>query len=609
MAEDRTRRVSVSRRAVAGAAALLAVGLMVTSCGGSPAPHAASGSIYFAEAPGAAPNYIFPYAGCKYFSVSNLNQFQFLMYRPLYWFGLGSSIDLQPKLSPAKKPVFSDGNTKVTIRLKGWQFSNGQLVDAQSVMFFLNMYKADPTSYCGYNAGYGIPDELASATGSNKTVTLRFTKPVSPTWMLYNYLSEITPMPEAWDRASAGAAPGSGRCSTGAFGAPATDAACRDVEQFLAGQAVRTTTYTDALWQVVDGPWRLSAFTKGGDASFVPNPKYSGRQHAQVKHVYLEAFATAAAEEAQLKAGKLTIGYVDPGSLPGPAPGIDRVGPNVADLKSKYKLMTGTPWSFNYAAINFAPRDPKSPELKLLYVRQALQDAIDQIGIINAVDKGYGVPTCSPIPLEAPLSVAAPIGCAYPYSLAAARALLASHGWKVVKGVQTCRRAGTKPADCGPDVANGATLSFALIFQNGSPALTATLDDEISAWSAIGIRVSHTESEFDKVVQQCDGGAFQICSWHAGWVYAPDYFPSGETLFTAGGSFNPGQYLSATMTALVTQSVTEKVNLTAYGQFAAVQLPVLYEPNPTALLEVSRSLQGVRPPNPLQNFMPEFLHF
>jgi peptide/nickel transport system substrate-binding protein len=287
-------------------AVLLAVGLALTACGGS-SPPTVSGSIYFAEAPGAAPNYIFPYLGCQYFSVSNLNQFQFLMFRPLYWFGLGSSTAVEPMLSPAKRPAFSHGDTEITIRLKGWRFSNDQIVDAQSVMFFLNMYKAVPKKYCGYNAGYGIPDELASASGSGRTVTLKFTRAVSPTWILYNYLSEITPMPEAWDRTTASAPAGSGRCSTGAYGAPSTDAACKAVEKFLSSEALKTNTYTDAMWQVVDGPWKLEAFSKHGDATFVPNPKYSGHQKPRVKHVYLVAFATTAAEESQLAAGKLTI--------------------------------------------------------------------------------------------------------------------------------------------------------------------------------------------------------------------------------------------------------------------------------------------------------------
>ena len=39
-----------------------------------------------------------------FFSVNNINQFQYLMYRPLYWFGNGSTPNLNPSLSLAAQP-------------------------------------------------------------------------------------------------------------------------------------------------------------------------------------------------------------------------------------------------------------------------------------------------------------------------------------------------------------------------------------------------------------------------------------------------------------------------------------------------------------------------
>ena len=68
---------------------------------------APSGTIAFAEAPGANPNFIFPFMGCAYASVNNINQFQMLMFRPLYWFGLGAAATFQPRLSPANSPVLT----------------------------------------------------------------------------------------------------------------------------------------------------------------------------------------------------------------------------------------------------------------------------------------------------------------------------------------------------------------------------------------------------------------------------------------------------------------------------------------------------------------------
>jgi peptide/nickel transport system substrate-binding protein len=46
------------------------------------------------------------------------------MYRPLYWFGNGSTPTLNTSLSVAETPQYN-GDT-VTIKLKGWKFSNGE---------------------------------------------------------------------------------------------------------------------------------------------------------------------------------------------------------------------------------------------------------------------------------------------------------------------------------------------------------------------------------------------------------------------------------------------------------------------------------------------------
>ena len=54
------------------------------------------GTVLWAQPPSATPNYIFPFASFAFFSVANLTQFQYLMYRPLYWFGQVTT--LQPDL-------------------------------------------------------------------------------------------------------------------------------------------------------------------------------------------------------------------------------------------------------------------------------------------------------------------------------------------------------------------------------------------------------------------------------------------------------------------------------------------------------------------------------
>jgi peptide/nickel transport system substrate-binding protein len=603
---------------VAGA---LSLGLIAPTVSGAAAASTASNTITFAEAPGASPNYIFPYLGCQYFSVATLSQFQEMTYRPLYWFGTPGSSAVDYKLSPAKQPVFSNGNKTITIDLKGWKFADGQTVDAQSLMFFLNLYKADPTSYCGYNKGYGIPDQVASATGTGNTVTIKFTTSVNPGWILYNYLSELTPMPNTWDVTAAGK---TSTCATGKYGAAATDTACKAVEKYLDAQASTQTDFSDALWTSgADGPWKLIKMDDLGDATFIPNPTYSGPTKAQkgIDYVKEEAFTTANAEETALRSGSITLGYVDPTELTSNAPAPGKVGTNWSAVSAKYNLTTGYTWAFNYAPFNFSPKDPKHAIVAQLYIRQALQEAVDQTSIINKVDKGYGVPIDSPLPPETPKAVSGikqalePVKNPYPYNLKNAKALLTSHGWKLVSGVDTCESPGTGASDCGKGIAKGATLNLSIVWASGSPSLDDTFNAEVADWDSIGFKFSHTETTFNNVIADCETGTkFEVCSWGGGWSYAPDYYPSGETLFAVGGGFNVGLYSNAAMTKAIQGTTFGTASLKTYATLTAKQLPVLFQPQADATGEVLKTLtakdvNGINGlvANPLQNFMPEYL--
>jgi peptide/nickel transport system substrate-binding protein len=616
-------RLLASVGTVAGA---MTLGLVAPTAGGAASTakvSTASNTITFAEAPGASPNYIFPYLGCQYFSVATLSQFQEMTYRPVYWFGTPGSSAVDYSLSPAKQPVFSNGNKTITINMKGWKFADGQTVNAESVMFFLNMYKADPTSYCGYNKGYGIPDQVTSATGKGNTVTIKFTGSVNPNWILYNYLAELTPMPNSWDVTAAGK---SSTCASGAYGAAATDTACKAVEKYLDSQAATQTDFADSLWTSgADGPWKLSKMDDLGNATFVPNPTYSGPVKAQkgIDFVKEEAFTTANAEETALRSGNITLGYVDPTVLTSNAPAPGKVGANWSTVSSKYNLVTGFTWAFNYAPFNFSTKDPKHAIVSQLYIRQALQDAVDQTAIIQKVDKGYGVPIDSPLPPNSPKSVSGlkqalePVPNPYPFNLTAAKKLLTSHGWKMVGTVDTCESPGTGMKDCGAGIAKGATLNLSIVWASGTPALDDTFNAEVADWDSIGFKFAHSEASFNDVIADCEAGTkYELCSWGGGWSYAPDYYPSGETLFAPGGGFNVGDYSNATETADIKTTTYGTASLKKYATFTADQLPVLFQPEATATGENLKTLAakkvngiGGLVANPLQNWMPEYMYF
>jgi len=608
-------RLLVTIGTVAGS---LSLALVAPSVSGASSMSTSTNTITFAEGPGASPNYILPYMSCATFSVSTINAFILEMYRPLYWFGLGSSAAVVPKLSTADMPAMSNGNKTITIKMKGWKFADGQTVNAQSLMFNLNMYKADPTAYCGYNAGYGIPDQVTSASGSGNTVTIKFKTSVNPNWILYNYLSELTPMPDSWDITAPGK---TSTCATGAYGAAATDTACKAVLKYLSAQAAKTSTYTDAMWQSgVDGPWKLSAFDNLGNVTFVPNATYSGPQKAQVKYVKEVAYASATAEQNALRAGSVDLGYIDNSVLTSQG-SATHPGANWSAVSSNYNLEVGAPWSVDYAAYNFNPKSPESVFLNQLYIRQAVQMTVDQKTMIKKIFKGYGYEQINPLPPVTPSSISGGASTTnpYPYDPMKAASLLKSHGWVVTGGNAVCESAGTGSSNCGAGITKGEKLTLSLEYGSGSPALTLQVNTEVSEWKTLGITTKILTVPFNSVVSDCVGNSanWSICLWGAGWIYAPDYYPSGESLYVPGASFNIGAFSDPALTAAVKASTFGTASLKDFAKIAAKDLPDLYQPNTTnnysgsGIGEVIKTLKSKVgfTPNSLENFMPEYYSF
>jgi peptide/nickel transport system substrate-binding protein len=593
------------------AAFVMAVGATVFTLASSSGGATSGGTVTYAEAPGAAPNWIFPYTGYLDFSASNLNNFQQLMYRPLYFFGLRDTSAYVPSLSLANTPVVSGGDRTITIHLKGWKFADGQAVDAQSVMFFLNLYDADPTSYGDYTPGAGIPDEVASASGSGLTVVIHTKAMVNPQWFLYNYLSEITPLPDRWDRTSAHVA---GRCAEGTFGAASTQASCKAVEAYLDKLATESSTYTSAFWQGGDdGPWKLFRFDAAGDATFEANLSYSGPQSAQVRYVKEIAYTSESQEKSDLESGKIDVGYLKPADLTQPAPKPGAPGPNLGSLNANYRLSVSIPYAFNFAQMNFTSSNPLQPEFQQLYIRQALQESIDQSGIVRDVDDNYGVTEDSPMPTTSPTSFGRQPTNPYPFNLTTAKALLTSHGWTDEAGVMTCTSPGTTATHCGANIASGAQLKFTLIYATGDATVDSTVNMISTDWNAIGITVTATANTLNNLATQCTSTSttpWSVCWSGDSWTFEPNYYPSGEQMFVSGASANAGGYDDAQMNALVAADTRGKSTLSAFEQYAADQLPVLYLPNQESIIETSRNLNSsIRSaPNALGNFLPEYLY-
>ena len=83
-----------------------------------------------------------------------------------------------------------------------------------------------------------------------------------------------------------------------------------------------------------------------------------------------------------------------------------------------------------------------------------------------------------------------------------------------------------------------------------------------------------------------------------GWVFAPDYLPTGETLFRCGAPANSGGYCDKTNEALISKTLTSGnlQDLYRWQDYLATRLPVMWQPNSvTALTEIAERSQGRHP--------------
>jgi len=605
-------RSKVRSRVLAAGVAALALVAAACSSSSSTTPTGTApvkgGTAVWAEQPAQQPTYIFPYVNSANISNTNLFNLQYLMYRPLYWFGVGEKPSVNPTLSVANQPTIS--GRVVTITLKHYVWSNGTPVTAKNVMFWLNMELAEPTNYGAYT---GFPANVSNIKVVSPTsVQMTLDHPYSLQWFLYNDLSQVTPMPTAWDRTSSGPS----NCE-------AVVKDCTAVYNYLAAQAKNLNTYaTSPIWGVVDGPWKLSAFNADGHITFVPNKSYAGPVKPKLAAFQEVPFTTDAAEYNVLRATaaggqKIDVGYLPSQDAP-PVPAGKAVGSNPLP---NYTLAPLYPWGINYYAMNFnSTVGDHAAIFKQLYFRQAMAYLMDQKGIIKGPLRGYGQPTVGPVgatPATSWLSAKGRQGEPYPYDPAKAKALLAAHGWTIApNGVSTC----ADPAKCGAGITKGSGLNFNFVYESGVNWVTTEMDQLQSAGSLVGIKLNLQPKPFADVISTAGGNCvvvkapclWDLANWGFGWSFAPDYLPTGDELFQCGAVANSGGYCDKTNDALISKTLYSGNLQLMYNwqDYLSPQMPVQYQPlGAFTLTEVSNNLKGALPQSPTLSITPEAWYF
>jgi peptide/nickel transport system substrate-binding protein len=539
-------------------------------------PHA--GTITWAESPGSSPTWIFPVTPGANFSVTTTSSFQYEMWRPLYWYGDGVRPTLVPSMSLADPPVYSNGDKTVTIRLKtSYRWSDGQPVTSKDALFFIDMVRAavreSGSNWGQYAPNIGLPDQVVSASTPNATtLVLQLNKAVNPGWFTADGLYYIQPIPvHAWARDT----PGGPLLD---FTNPAN---AKKIYDFLAKASGSTGTYaTNPLWQVVDGPYRLTAFNNTtGAYTMAPNPGYGGPKSAKVPTLQAIPYTSDTAEFNAVLAHSIDVGYMPLADVP-----------QLAAVKAAGYHVFGYPgWGFAYANYNFADKTGDFNNIiNQLYVRQALAHLEDEEGYIKAFFHGAGGLAYGPIP-SVPTSPYAPANALtnpYPYSVSAAAGLLRSHGWNVVPGgSSTCAKPGSGPGQCGAGIPAGTRLSFNVIYAS-DPVI---FGQQLTAWASeakkVGITISLQSGTFNHVITVANdpGSPKTINQWAVAVYggYTDAYYPTTMGIFNTGGSFNGGFYHNPAADRLITASTTSgnPSAVKAEAQYLTQQQPSLFQPN------------------------------
>ena len=574
---------------VSGATTSKSVGLNIKQTGpGLTEPTTGRGSrvkggiATFAEAPASPPNYIFPMYSTEYCAANNIDDLDMLLYRPLYWFGDDYSPTVDYNESIGRKPIFTDANRTVTIDLKHYRWSDGEQVTARDLVFWMNVMEAGPSKeWCDAVPGK-FPSNVTSYRAVNPTTfQMTLNRSYNPTWFLYNELSQLTPIPIAWDRTALSQPPPS---ATAQNLPDTTRSGATAVYNFLNNQSTKLNSWgSSPLWGVVDGPWRVQSTTSNGGVTFVPNKDYSGPVKATLDKFVEVPFTSESAMVDQLKGqgtNALTVAYIP-----------SQYQPLTKSFEDQgYDVNMASTYTLYYFPLNLnAPKVGKV--FQQLYFRQAFQHLVDQHGWIQQFLHGAGVPTYGPAPLapQNELVNTAAETDLYPFSIADARKLLQSNGWHVVSGgTSTCVRPGSAAGDCGPGIAKGEGITFNIDYESGVSSVEEEMEDLQSQAAQVGIKISLTTHPFDDVAAaatHCRTGApdckWTAENWGAGWAYS--WYPTGEALFGSNSVTNASNYSDAKMDRLINATITatstqERAAMAAYLNYTEHEIPAVWIP-------------------------------
>ena len=221
------------------------------------------------------------------------------------------------------------------------------------------------------------------------TLTMTMDKAYNPTWFTDNELSQLTPMPMAWDKTASGPSD----CT-------AVVADCAKVYSYLDSQSKSLSTWVSSPMLVGRGrpveagqlQCRRQLHVRPQPGLLRPGQADPGEVRGTPVHDR-ERRVQRAAGRAPPGGQKIDVGYIPTTDAP-TKPANATVGANPVN---GYTLAPLIQWAINYFPINFQSTTGNGPVIKQLYFRQALQYLMNQKAVINGPLHGYGAYTVGPV--------------------------------------------------------------------------------------------------------------------------------------------------------------------------------------------------------------------
>jgi peptide/nickel transport system substrate-binding protein len=600
-ANSRRARRLLTGSVVVGGLALVALGGTASAAtsglygtlpaAGTPTP---GGTITQGQLTGQTPTYIFPIVPGADTSTGTIS-FLSELYMPLYAGPNGNTPEVDPALSAANTPIFSNGDKTVTIPIKpGLKWANGAPVVANDVVFWFDLLKAavkeSAANWGQYTPGL-MPDNVASiSTKGTLDVVMQLKSAYNPGFFLNNNLADtdnVYPLPSTdWNIDATG-------------GKHLTDwsnpAVAKKIYDYLnkAGSSVATFA-TNPLWKDGDGPFKLTSFSATNSTyTLVPNSGYKGSPKPIMSKVSVQTYTSFTSELNAVRAGGLDVAVgIDPSQL-AEAPGLKSQG---------IDIYGGPAWGWFGGIINFKDKtDDFNKVIAQPYVIQAIDYLTDQPAIIKAVYKNAAAaaytetPTYPPSPYAPASAAIAP----FPYNPAKAVSILKANGWKVVPGGKTtCAKAGTAAGDCGAGIPVGTPIAFVWANQPEAVSSTGALEAEVvssEAKAAAGIDITLQTKAFNFLVSNYNDDNPAAAKYTNDWGVNnygglfTDYYPTAEGVWNPGAGFNLGDFDNPQANALMLASVHSgsASAVKTEASYLETHPPVFFMPDGDYLLAVN----------------------